>query len=68
MPKLVYLFIYIYFYHLFIYLFIKCHCVSGCVTAKSCAECMERKNTTEFNCQWCPKTKRSACMSHHEHI
>jgi len=34
------------------------HPLPSCVTAKSCAECMERKNTTEFNCQWCPKTKR----------
>jgi len=39
------------------------HPLPSCVTAKSCAECMERKNTTEFNCQWCPKTKRCSDLA-----
>ncbi|XP_073237343.1 plexin domain-containing protein 2-like isoform X2 [Porites lutea] len=30
----------------------------GCVNATSCTECMKRKQTTEFDCQWCPQTKR----------
>ncbi|XP_067056805.1 plexin domain-containing protein 1-like isoform X3 [Acropora muricata] len=32
--------------------------VSGCVLGNSCPECMRLGQTTEFNCQWCPTTKR----------
>ncbi|CAH3188030.1 unnamed protein product, partial [Porites lobata] len=34
------------------------HPQTSCVNATSCTECMKRKQTTEFDCQWCPQTKR----------
>lgn len=34
------------------------HPQTSCVNATSCTECMKRKQTTEFDCQWCPRTKR----------
>lgn len=30
----------------------------NCVGAKTCAECMEARRTTEFHCTWCSKLKR----------
>ncbi|CAH3030563.1 unnamed protein product, partial [Porites evermanni] len=31
---------------------------TSCVSANSCTECIKRKQTTEFECQWCPQIQR----------
>ena len=34
------------------------NCVPGCVGVNSCQECLKRNQTTEFDCRWCPATKK----------
>lgn len=34
------------------------HPLPSCVSANSCPDCMRLSDTTEFECQWCPATKR----------
>ena len=29
-----------------------------CITAKTCEECIERRNSTEFHCNWCQSLER----------
>jgi len=30
----------------------------SCITARTCEDCIERRNSTEFSCIWCTKLKR----------
>lgn len=30
----------------------------NCITAKTCEECIERRNSTEFHCNWCQSLER----------
>ena len=33
-------------------------CPADCLSAGSCAECVQVSETTDFSCGWCPKLQR----------
>ena len=42
--------------------------LSGCITARSCEECSERRESTAFNCFWCHKLTRFLAFSFSETV